>query len=157
MDSNQDHGPSQLRVQCGDLGLRARPYFQILTWAASLTCVVNRYQKMLTRQPPFRGETAAIKEETVGPFVICSASGCRSESGALEAQSCRRFGGRPDAYHQDEVGIFSIDPVDMIAGSLRSRQRRLVEAWAELHQPELRADWQHLQEGRRADPIDPLR
>lgn len=42
------------------------------------------------------------------------------------------------AYYQDEVGIFSIDPVELIAGSLPRRQRRLVEAWAELHQEELR-------------------
>jgi hypothetical protein len=60
------------------------------------------------------------------------------------------------AYCQDEVGIFSIDPVDLIAGSLPRRQRRLVEAWAELHQAELRTDWQRLQEGRKPSPIEPL-
>src|ERR1700733_7001026 len=42
------------------------------------------------------------------------------------------------AYCQDEVGIFSIDPVELIAGSLSRRQTRLVEAWAELHQAELK-------------------
>jgi hypothetical protein len=61
------------------------------------------------------------------------------------------------AYYQDEVAIFSIDPVEMIAGSLPTRQRRLVEAWAELHEAELRADWARLQEGRRPAPIEPLR
>ena len=61
------------------------------------------------------------------------------------------------AYYQGDVGIFSIDPVDMIAGTLPQRQRRLVEAWAELRQSELRADWQRLQEGRPAVPIEPLR
>jgi hypothetical protein len=61
------------------------------------------------------------------------------------------------AYYQDEVAIFSIDPVDMIAGSLPTRQRRLVEAWAELHQGELRADWARLQEGIKPAPIEPLR
>ena len=61
------------------------------------------------------------------------------------------------AYHQGEVGIFSIDPVDIIAGSLPTRQRRLVEAWAELHQAELRVDWQRLQEGRAPTPIEPLK
>ena len=60
-------------------------------------------------------------------------------------------------YYQDEVGIFSIDPVEMIAGSLPRRQRRLVEAWAELHQAELRGDWQRLQEGRKPVPIEPLK
>ena len=61
------------------------------------------------------------------------------------------------AYYQDEVGIFIIDPVELIAGSLPRRQRRLVEAWAELHQAELRVDWQRLQEGETAEPIEPLK
>ena len=61
------------------------------------------------------------------------------------------------AYYQDEVGVFSIDPVELIAGSLPKRQQRLVEAWAELHQQELLDDWKRLQAGRTALPIDPLR
>ena len=61
------------------------------------------------------------------------------------------------AYCQDEIGIFSIDPVELIAGSLPRKQRRLVEAWVELHQAELATDWQRLQEGRRPAPIEPLK
>ena len=61
------------------------------------------------------------------------------------------------AYYQDEVGIFSIDPVEMLAGSLPRRQRRLVEAWAELHQAELTGDWRRLQEGQKPVPIEPLK
>jgi len=61
------------------------------------------------------------------------------------------------AYYQDAVGIFSIDPIELIAGSLPKRQQRLAEAWGEMHQAELRADWQRLQEGRKALPIQPLR
>jgi hypothetical protein len=61
------------------------------------------------------------------------------------------------AYYQSGVGIFSIDPVDLIGGGLPRRQRRLVEAWAELHQAELTLDWQRLQQGRPPDPIDPLK
>ena len=61
------------------------------------------------------------------------------------------------AYYQDAVGVFGIDPVELIAGSLPRRQRRLVEAWAELHQAELREDWELLQAGRRPRPIEPLR
>jgi len=60
------------------------------------------------------------------------------------------------AYYQDEVGIFSLDPVELIAGELPRRQRRLVEAWAELHQQELLADWVRLQTGQMPLPIDPL-
>ena len=60
------------------------------------------------------------------------------------------------AYYQSEVGIFSLDPVELIAGTLAKRQRRLVEAWAELHQDELIQDWQLLQAGRKPAPIEPL-
>lgn len=61
------------------------------------------------------------------------------------------------AYYQDAVAVFAIEPVDLIAGELPVKQRRLVEAWAELHQDELNADWALLQEGRRPLPIEPLR
>jgi hypothetical protein len=61
------------------------------------------------------------------------------------------------AYYQGEIAIFSIEPVDLVAGSLPRRQIRLVEAWAELHQAELRADWERLQEGQRPAPIEPLK
>ena len=60
------------------------------------------------------------------------------------------------AYYQDEVGVFSLDPVELIAGSLPRRQRRIVEAWAEVHQTELLAAWERLQEGDVPEPIDPL-
>ena len=61
------------------------------------------------------------------------------------------------AYYQEEVGIFSIEPVELIAGSLPRRQQRLVEAWAELHQQELMADWDILQQGRTPQSIEPLK
>ena len=60
------------------------------------------------------------------------------------------------AYYQDEVGVFTLDPVDLLAGRLPRKQRRLVEAWAELHREELIADWELLQHGRIPVPIEPL-
>ena len=60
------------------------------------------------------------------------------------------------AYYQNDVAVLSIDPVDLIAGSLPRRQRRLVEAWAEVHQRELSAAWERLQEGDLPEAIDPL-
>jgi hypothetical protein len=60
------------------------------------------------------------------------------------------------AYYQDDVAVFGLDPVELIAGSLPRRQRRLVEAWAELHQAELLADWERLQAGDSPETIDPL-
>ncbi len=60
------------------------------------------------------------------------------------------------AYYQDEVAVIGLNPVDLIAGSLPRRQRRLVEAWAELHQEELVTDWARLQAGQVPLPIAPL-
>jgi Domain of unknown function (DUF4160) len=61
------------------------------------------------------------------------------------------------AYYHDDVAVYGFDPIELIAGSLPRRQRRLVEAWAELHEAELRIDWNRLQAGRTPVPIDPLR
>jgi hypothetical protein len=60
-------------------------------------------------------------------------------------------------YYQDNVAIIAIDAIEVIAGSLPRRQQRLVEAWAELHQDELMADWQRLQSGEPPFKIEPLR
>jgi hypothetical protein len=59
-------------------------------------------------------------------------------------------------YYQEHVAVYGIEPVEMLAGALPKRQQRLVEAWAELHQAELLADWDRLQTGRKALPIAPL-
>ena len=60
------------------------------------------------------------------------------------------------AYYQENVAVFGIDPVELLAGELPRTQRRLVEAWAELHLVELQADWARLQAGRPPLPIAPL-
>ena len=61
------------------------------------------------------------------------------------------------AYFQNEAAVFSINPVELIAGTFPQKQRRLAEAWAELHQDELQADWNLLHSGRSAAPIEPLK
>ena len=61
------------------------------------------------------------------------------------------------AYYQEATAIFSIDPVEIMEGAMPRRQQRLIEAWAELHQNELVADWELLQAGRRPLPIEPLK
>lgn len=60
------------------------------------------------------------------------------------------------AYYQEDAAVFAIDPVELIAGDMPRRQRRLVEAWAELHQQELADAWRKLQAGQPCSPIDPL-
>jgi nucleoid-associated protein YgaU len=61
------------------------------------------------------------------------------------------------AFYQDQVGIFAIDTVELIGGELPRRQRRLVEAWAEIHHAELLTAWTRLQSGRLPAKIEPLR
>jgi len=61
------------------------------------------------------------------------------------------------AYYQENVAIYGIDPVELMGGMMPRRQQRLIEAWAELHQPELMEDWSRLQAGHRAVPIEPLK
>ena len=61
------------------------------------------------------------------------------------------------AYYQEDVGVYAIDTIELIAGELPRRQRRLVEAWAELHREELLSDWERLQSGQVLFKIDPLR
>ncbi len=60
------------------------------------------------------------------------------------------------AYYGEEVAIYTLFPIELIAGSLPRRQQRLVEAWAELHEDELVADWQLLQSGQIPLSIAPL-
>jgi len=61
------------------------------------------------------------------------------------------------AYYQNQEAVFRMDVVEIIGGSLSQKERRLVEAWAELHQGELLEDWQRLQAGQIPYKIAPLR
>ena len=60
------------------------------------------------------------------------------------------------AYYQGAVGIFAVDSVQLLAGSLPVAQRRLVLRWAEIHQGELLHDWERLRAGQPALPIEAL-
>ena len=60
------------------------------------------------------------------------------------------------AYYQESSAVFTYNPVEMKEGCLPIRQRRLVEAWAEIHQMELQVDWEVLQRGEKPDSIEPL-
>ena len=62
-------------------------------------------------------------------------------------------------FHASYQGItvsYSIDPIEPIRGQLSARQRRLVEAWVELHQDELLANWHYLINGEAPSKIAPL-
>ncbi len=61
------------------------------------------------------------------------------------------------AFYQEHSATVGIESLELVSGWLPRRQRRLVEAWAELHQSELRVDWERLVAGDPPLPIDPLR
>ena len=61
------------------------------------------------------------------------------------------------AYYQDDVAVYGIQPIELLGGSLPQRQSRLVEAWAELRQDELLANWARLQAGLAPTKVDPLK
>ena len=61
------------------------------------------------------------------------------------------------AYYQNDSAVFNIETLEIIGGSLATKERRLVEAWAELHRGELLENWERLQAGNLPLKIAPLR
>lgn len=67
--------------------------------------------------------------------------------------------GRPHfhaRYGGEEVSV-DIESLDVIAGELPPRARRLVAEWAAAHREELRENWALAREHKPLKPIDPLR
>ncbi len=60
------------------------------------------------------------------------------------------------AWYQGAKVVYGIDPVVKIEGGFPRRQERLIEAWAELHQDELKRDWELLRAGENPIPVAPL-
>jgi hypothetical protein len=61
------------------------------------------------------------------------------------------------AFYQEYAAVFAIDTVECLGGKLPTAQRRLVEAWVEIHREELQQDWELLQTGQPPVKIEPLR
>lgn len=61
------------------------------------------------------------------------------------------------AYYQKEVAVYRIEEIELVGGNLPRRQRRLVEAWAEIHQDQLLSNWNRLQSGDLPEKIEPLK
>jgi hypothetical protein len=67
--------------------------------------------------------------------------------------------GRPHfhaTYGEDEAS-FDIDDLELIAGEMPSRARRMITEWARDHQKELRENWNLARRHAALNPIDPLR
>lgn len=61
------------------------------------------------------------------------------------------------AYYEGRVGIFAIDRIEKLAGSMPIPQERLVTTWAKIHRDELLENWSALQAGHPPTRIEPLR
>jgi hypothetical protein len=69
-----------------------------------------------------------------------------------------RHEGRPHfhaAYGGDEA-VFDIESLELIAGKLSRRAKKLVLEWARAHQEELRENWDLARDHKSPKQIDPL-
>ena len=60
------------------------------------------------------------------------------------------------ARYGEYKGAFSVENLNMISGDLPAKVRGLVLEWAEIHQDELRKEWQYAQTGQELFNIQPL-
>lgn len=59
--------------------------------------------------------------------------------------------------YSGEEAVILIPDGNVIAGSLKTSKLKLVQAWIEIHQEELLADWQLAINGQPVFKIDPLK
>ena len=59
--------------------------------------------------------------------------------------------------YQEQEAVFSILDGEVFEGQLKINKQKLVQAWIEIHQDELMADWQLASQGQVVFAIDPLK
>ena len=59
--------------------------------------------------------------------------------------------------YSGEEAVVSIPDGEIIEGSIRANKLKLVQAWIEIHQEDLMADWQLAVNGQQVFKIDPLK
>lgn len=57
----------------------------------------------------------------------------------------------------DDEAVIAIPDGNILEGSLKSAKLKLVQAWIEIHQDELMADWKLAINGQQLFKIDPLK
>ena len=57
----------------------------------------------------------------------------------------------------EESAVIAIPSGDLLAGSIRASRMKLVQAWIEIHQEELLANWKLATSGQKVFRIDPLK
>ncbi|MDS4021737.1 MAG: DUF4160 domain-containing protein [Candidatus Competibacter sp.] len=59
--------------------------------------------------------------------------------------------------YQGKQAVISIPEGNLLEGDLPAKKLRLVQAWIDIHEEELMADWALAVKGEPVFPIDPLR
>jgi len=59
--------------------------------------------------------------------------------------------------YQEDEAVLAIPEGNLLEGKIRSSKLKLVQAWIEIHQDELMANWQLAVEGQQVFKVDPLR
>jgi hypothetical protein len=59
--------------------------------------------------------------------------------------------------YSDEEAVISIPDGTVIEGSIKSSKLKLIQAWVEIHQDELMADWRLATNGQPVFKIEPLK
>jgi hypothetical protein len=59
--------------------------------------------------------------------------------------------------YSDEEAVISIPDGTVLEGTLKSAKLKLVQAWIEIHQEDLMADWRLAVNGQSVFKIDPLK
>ncbi len=59
--------------------------------------------------------------------------------------------------YQEEEAVLSIPDGQLLEGSLKANKMKLVQAWIEIHQEELLADWELASAGETIFKIEPLK
>lgn len=60
-------------------------------------------------------------------------------------------------YYNEHVAILDLNSCEITEGKLPQKQKKLVEAWAEIHKEDLLADWNLSQNGELPFPVEPLK
>jgi hypothetical protein len=59
--------------------------------------------------------------------------------------------------YQEQEAVISISDGEVLEGQLKANKLKLVQAWLEIHQEELMADWELASSGQMVFKIDPLK
>jgi len=95
--------------------------------------------------------------DTTNILFICGGAFVGLDEIVAKRRNGRRNGKAvADVLPEKYKATIAIDSLDLVQGELPRRQLRLVQAWAELHQDELRADWQMAMNGEEPFHIQPL-